>query len=142
MPNTLPLLIVLLPILFFYLRMFTPYGGDTCGHHPRYPRAFQVAPFEAAPIVDVDALEITLDGLPEGKLVELDKTDYKIVRLFDNLTRFKNDYALLHPHTAFPASIILAADRDTPFWAIERVRYTALLAGYPDTQYVVENADD
>ncbi len=106
------------------------------------PRAFAVAPFEPAPVIEVTTTDIRLNRMPMGEIAALDRARAPIVRLLDDLTTLKNNYALLHPITSFPGTVLLSADRDTPFWVIERVRITALLAGYPDTQYVVENADD
>jgi hypothetical protein len=145
MPNTLPLLVALFAIVFFYLRQFHASGEIVCAtvHRFQYPSAYQIAPLEPAPIVQVDASGITLNGLPEGKIAELGSRKDKIVGLFDDLTTLKNNYVLLHSDTAaFPGSFILAADRDTPFWVIERARHTAMLAGYRDMQYAVWDAND
>jgi hypothetical protein len=142
MPNTLPLFVILLPILFFYLRGFHPSGECLCvALKLQMPRAFAVAPFGVAPVIEVTTTDIRLNRMPMGEIAELGRTKAPIVRMLDDLTTLKNNYALMHPITSFPGRVLLSADRDTPFWVIERVRETALLAGYPDTQYIVEDAN-
>lgn len=136
LPNLLPLLVVLLPILFFYARMFHASGECLCSR--RVPIVVPIATqvdtnFEPAPIIEIDLTrEVRLNSVPQKS----------IVALADDLITLRNNFALLHPGSTAPLRSYLVADARLPFGAINFARHALAIAGYAPADYVVQMQDD
>ncbi|MBX7231260.1 MAG: biopolymer transporter ExbD [Bdellovibrionales bacterium] len=81
--------------------------------------------------------------LKSGKLKEedLDQTDpqfiSKLFKALDNQAKKTRNIAAVNDTVNFDGKILMQADRDLPYAILQKIMYTAMLAGYADMKLAV-----
>ncbi len=140
-----PFIDFLITLVVFLLSMFNA-SGELLAQVPSItmPEAENTVPLEIAPIIQIDARLVMLDG---GKVADVDalRQDTETVvieKLLQGLEKVRRDWGMLHPAESFPGTVIMQVDQAVDFDIIKRVMASAAAAGYANVSFAVNNAGD
>ncbi|MDW8246392.1 MAG: biopolymer transporter ExbD [Sandaracinaceae bacterium] len=103
------------------------------------PNARNVDELKLAPIVQIDARAVTLDGrrMADTPTLASNPALERIEPLVQDLETMRRNWNILHPRDPFPGTVILQADRAIDFRVIKKVMFSAAQAGYVNVSFAV-----
>jgi hypothetical protein len=135
---------VLVVLTVFLLLTFS--ASDQCGCRrdlSAIPPAVNVSDMLDAPLVDVRADSVWIDGVMVASHGDIEAAQGKVARLdglFDNLKAKRETSKLISPGKDPPTHIILAIEGDVPAGIVKSVVMTAARSGYPSIDFMVHVA--
>jgi biopolymer transport protein ExbD len=104
----------------------------------RLPKAETVSELERAPIIQISANTVAIEGVKVGESEEILKDpDLRIPGLTDKLQEMRKVDEMMHPGQPFRGEIIINADKDVDFKLVRKVMFAASDAGYTKFNYAV-----
>jgi biopolymer transport protein ExbD len=108
----------------------------------RLPRAETVSELERAPIIQISANTVAIEGVKVGESEEILKDpDLRIPGLTDKLQEMRKVDEMMHPGMPFKGEIIINCDKDVDFKLVRKVMFAAADAGYTKFNYAVLKAN-
>src|SRR5687767_4761017 len=108
----------------------------------KLPQAETVSELERAPIIQISANTVAIEGVKVGESDEILKDpDLRIPGLTDKLQEMRKVDEMMHPGQPFRGEIIINADRDVDFKLVRKVMFAASDAGYTKFNYAVLRAN-
>lgn len=108
----------------------------------RLPKAETVSELDRAPIIQISANTVAIEGVKVGDSEELLKDpDLRIPGLTDKLQEMRKVDEMMHPGQAFRGEIIINCDKDVDFKLVRKVMFAASDAGYTKFNYAVLRAN-
>lgn len=105
------------------------------------PKAASVAELERAPIIQISAQTIAIEGFKVGDSEDILKDpDLRVPALTDKLTEMRKVDEMMHPGQAFKGAIIVNCDKDIDFKLVRKVMMASAEAGYSAFNYAVLSA--
>lgn len=140
-----PFIDFLITLVVFLLSMFNA-SGELMAQIPSItmPEAKNTTSLEIAPIVQVDAQLIMLDGnrMVDTKAATAEDAPPIIEPLVQALDKLRRDWDILHPAEPFAGTVIMQADQGIDFMAIKKVMASAAQAGYANVSFAVNKTGD
>lgn len=132
-----PFIDFLLCVVLFLLMSFSATGEMTVSAD--LPDADHGTTIETAPIIAIDANQVTIDGrrVADTRALLANSNLERIDPLVRDLEIQAANWPLLHPTDEFTGHVIVQADRDVDFRAIRKVLFSVAQAGYGGTQLAV-----
>lgn len=107
----------------------------------RLPKAETVSELDRAPIIQISANTVAIEGVKVGDSDEILKDpDLRIPGLTDKLQEMRKVDEMMHPGQPFRGEIIINADKDVDFKLVRKVMFAASDAGYTKFNYAVLRA--
>jgi biopolymer transport protein ExbD len=107
----------------------------------RLPKAETVSELDRAPIIQISANTVAIEGVKVGESEELLKDpDLRIPGLTDKLQEMRKVDEMMHPGQPFRGEIIINCDKDVDFKLVRKVMFAASDAGYTKFNYAVLRA--
>lgn len=107
----------------------------------KLPQAETVSELERAPIIQISANTVAIEGVKVGESDEILKDpDLRIPGLTDKLQNMRKVDEMMHPGQAFRGEIIINADKDVDFKLVRKVMFACSDAGYTKFNYAVLRA--
>lgn len=104
----------------------------------RLPRAETTSELERAPIVQISANTVAIEGVKVGESEEILKDpDLRIPGLTEKLQEMRKVDEMMHPGLPFKGEIIINCDKDVDFKLVRKVMFAASDAGYVKFNYAV-----
>lgn len=106
----------------------------------RMPEAAHFEQIERAPVVQVTAEQITMEGARVAEVGDIDRDEYwNIPALEEKLRDQKKAYEMVRDGSGegFKGDINIQADKSVPFKVIKKVMYSANQAGYFNINFAV-----
>src|SRR5262245_39057157 len=104
----------------------------------RLPKAETVSELDRAPIIQISANTVAIEGVKVGDSDELLKDpDLRIPGLTDKLQEMRKVDEMMHPGQPFRGEIIINCDKDVDFKLVRKVMFAASDAGYTKFNYAV-----
>jgi biopolymer transport protein ExbD len=104
----------------------------------RLPRAETTSELDRAPIVQISANTVAIEGVKVGESDEILKDpDLRIPGLTDKLQEMRKVDEMMHPGMPFKGEIIINCDKDVDFKLVRKVMFAASDAGYTKFNYAV-----
>src|SRR5688572_10442471 len=108
----------------------------------RLPKAETVSELDRAPIIQISANTVAIEGVKVGESEEILKDpDLRIPGLTDKLQEMRKVDEMMHPGQPFRGEIIINADKDVDFKLVRKVMFAASDAGYTKFNYAVLKAN-
>lgn len=105
------------------------------------PKAAMVKMLERAPIIQISALTIAVEGFKVGESEELLKDpDLRVPDLTDKLQEMRKVDEMMHPGVPFKGDIIINCDKGIDFKLVRKVMMASAEAGYANFNYAVLKA--
>lgn len=102
------------------------------------PKATTTATLERAPIIQISANTIAIEGVKVGDSEDLLKEDdLRIQDLTDKLQEMRKIDEMMHPGQPFKGQIIINCDKDVDFKLVKKVMFASTEAGYSNFNYAV-----
>lgn len=102
------------------------------------PKASVSAQLERAPIIQVSATTVAVEGQRVGDSDEILKDpDLRVPGLTDKLQEMRKVDEMMHPGQPFKGNIIINCDKDIDFKLVRKVMFAAAEAGYTNVNYAV-----
>ena len=102
------------------------------------PKATTTAQMERAPIIQISANTVAVEGVKVGDSEDLLKDDdLRIQDLTDKLQEMRKVDEMMHPGQPFKGQIIINCDKDIDFKLIKKVMFASAEAGYANFNYAV-----
>ncbi len=133
-------LIDMFVILVVFLIMNFSANGEliTISKDVQLPKAANTQEIERAPIIQITATVVTVEGVRVANSEELlREDDLRIQDLTDKLQEMRKVDEMMHPGQPFKGQIIINCDKDIDFKLIKKVMYACSEAGYNDFNYAV-----
>lgn len=132
-----PFIDFLLTVVVFLLMSFSSSGEVTV--LPGLPDAANGADVEQAPVVAIDADQVTIDGrrVADTRALMADGRLERVEPLVRDLEVARDNYGVLHPGETFPGQVVVQASRDVDYRAIRKVLFSVGQAGYGGVQLAV-----
>ena len=106
------------------------------------PTAETVSELDRAPIVQISANTVAIEGVKVGESEEILKDpDLRIPGLTDKLQEMRKVDEMMHPGMPFKGEIIVNCDKDVDFKLVRKVMFAASDAGYTKFNYAVLKAN-
>ena len=136
-----PFIDFLIVLVVFLLSSFDA-SGELPPQTLAVPDAANAQDLELAPILAIDASSVTLDGRRMADTATLAGTTQleRIDAIVNDLETLHRNWTILHPHVAFPGSVVLQADRGVDYRVVRDVMFSAAQAGYPNVSFAVNRA--
>lgn len=136
-----PFIDFLITLVVFLLSSFSA-SGELPPQSLVVPDATNAQDLELAPVLAIDAQVVTLDGRRMADTATLARTDHleRIDALVNDLETLHRNWSLLHPHDAFPAAVVIQADRAVDFRVVRDVMFSAAQAGYANVSFAVNHS--
>ena len=136
-----PFIDFLITLVVFLLSSFSA-SGELPSALVALPTATNATDLELAPVVAIDARVITLDGrrMADTHTIGEASGATRIDALVRDLETLRANWSILHPHEAFPGTIVVQADRATDMRIVRAVMFSAAQAGYADISFAVGRA--
>jgi len=107
----------------------------------KLPAAVTVKELERAPIIQISALTIAVEGFKVGDSDEILKDpDLRVPQLTDKLQEMRKVDEMMHPGQPFKGQIIINCDKDVDFKLVRKVMMASAEAGYASFNYAVNRA--
>jgi biopolymer transport protein ExbD len=104
----------------------------------KLPKAETVSPLERAPIIQISANTVAIEGVKVGESEEITKDpDLRIPGLTDKLQEMRKVDEMMHPGQPFRGEIIINADQNVDFKLVRKVMFACSDAGYSKFNYAV-----
>ena len=104
----------------------------------KLPKAAATAELERAPIIQISASTIAIEGVKVGESDEILKDpDLRISPLTDKLQEMRKVDEMMHPGLPFKGQIIVNCDKNIDFKLVRKVMFAAADAGYTAFNYAV-----
>ncbi|MGF1509105.1 MAG: ExbD/TolR family protein [Myxococcota bacterium] len=133
-------LIDMFVILVVFLIMNFSANGDlvNISKDIQLPKASVEAEVERAPIIQISARTVAVEGVRIGDAEEiLNDPDLRVPTLTDKLQEMRKVDESMHPGEPFKGQIIINADKEIGFKLIRKVMFAAAEAGYLNVNYAV-----
>ncbi|MEQ9496980.1 MAG: biopolymer transporter ExbD [Deltaproteobacteria bacterium] len=133
-------LIDMFVILVVFLIMNFSASGEliTISKDIQLPKATSTAELDRAPIIQISANTIAIEGIKVGDSEEILKDpDLRIPSLTDKLQEMRKVDEMMHPGQPFKGQIIVNCDKDIDFKLVRKVMFAAADAGYSNFNYAV-----
>lgn len=133
-------LIDMFVILVVFLIMNFSASGEliTISKDIQLPKATSTAELARAPIIQISANTIAIEGFRVGDSEEILKDpDLRIPSLTDKLQEMRKVDEMMHPGQPFKGQIIINCDKDIDFKLVRKVMFAAADAGYANFNYAV-----
>ena len=105
------------------------------------PKAHETKQLERAPIIQISAQTVAIEGQKVGNSEDLlQEDDLRIQDLTDKLQEMRRIDEMMHPGQPFKGQIIINCDKNIDFKLIKKVMYAASEAGYTSFNYAVLKA--
>jgi biopolymer transport protein ExbD len=102
------------------------------------PKATATSTLERAPIIQVSAQTIAIEGFKVADSEEiLRDPDLRVPRLTEKLQEMRKVDEMMHPGQPFKGQIILNCDKDIEFKLVRKVMMATAEAGYTNFNYAV-----
>lgn len=102
------------------------------------PKAVTTKALERAPIIQISANTIAIEGIKVGDSEDLLKEDdLRIQDLTDKLQEMRKIDEMMHPGQPFKGQIIINCDKDVDFKLVKKVMFASAEAGYAAFNYAV-----
>jgi len=102
------------------------------------PKARTTKMLERAPIIQISAATIAVEGVKVGEYEEVLKDeDLRVPDLTDKLAEMRKVDEMMHPGVPFKGQIIINADKDVDFRVVRKVMMASAEAGYANFNYAV-----
>lgn len=102
------------------------------------PKAKKTAEMERAPIIQISANTVAVEGHKVGDSDELlREQDLRIPSLTDKLQEMRKIDEMMHPGQPFKGQIIINCDKNVDFKLVRKVMFAAADAGYTNINYAV-----
>lgn len=139
-----PFIDFLITLVVFLLMSFSA-SGELLAQKPSIvmPKAANVVDLATAPVIAIDAVVVTLDGLQMADTPSL-ASSAKVERiepLITNLETLKRNWSILHPQEPFDGQVIVQADQATDFRVIKKIMFSAAQAGYGNVTFAVNRTE-
>lgn len=135
-----PFIDFLITLVVFLITSFSA-SGDLLAQKPSItmPKAVNTVALEVAPIISLDAMVVTLDGVRVADTTSLAQNPQvdRIEPLIQNLETLKRNWGILHPAEPFPGTVVLQADQAVDFRVLKKVMFSAAQAGYANLSFAV-----
>lgn len=104
----------------------------------KLPKATTTAQLERAPIIQISANTVAVEGVKVGDSEDLlREDDLRIQDLTDKLQEMRKVDEMMHPGQPFKGQIIINCDKDVDFKLVKKVMYASTEAGYINFNYAV-----
>ena len=104
----------------------------------RLPKAETVSELDRAPIIQISANTVAIEGVKVGESEEILKDpDLRIPGLTDKLQEMRKVDEMMHPGMPFKGEIIVNCDREIDFKLVRKVMFACSDAGYTKFNYAV-----
>ncbi|MCK6550862.1 biopolymer transporter ExbD [Myxococcota bacterium] len=104
----------------------------------RLPVAETVSELDRAPIIQISANTVAIEGVKVGESEEILKDpDLRIPGLTDKLQEMRKVDEMMHPGMPFRGEIIINCDKEIDFKLVRKVMFAASDAGYTKFNYAV-----
>jgi biopolymer transport protein ExbD len=137
-----PFIDFLIVLVVFLLSSFSA-SGELPAARVSLPSAANATDLELAPILAIDAQSVTLDGRRMADTHTLAASTagmQRIETLVADLETLHRNWSILHPHDAFPGTVIIQADRAIDMRVVKTVMFSAAQAGYANVSFAVSHA--
>lgn len=134
----IPFVDFLLTVVVFLLMTFSASEIPMVADLPSADHGREV---RMAPIVSVDSLMVTMDGVRVAdttSLMESPSLD-RIEDLVRALTTARQSWEIVHPGEEFEGRVVLEIDRSVDFRVVRKVIFSAAQAGYGDFDLAVRD---
>jgi biopolymer transport protein ExbD len=102
------------------------------------PKATTTAQMERAPIIQISANTVAVEGVKVGDSEDLLKDDdLRIQDLTDKLQEMRKVDEMMHPGQPFKGQIIINCDKNIDFKLVKKVMFASAEAGYANFNYAV-----
>lgn len=102
------------------------------------PKAKATAMLERAPVIQISASTIAIEGFKVGDADEiLRDPDLRVPTLTDKLQEMRKVDEMMHPGQPFKGQIVINADKEIDFKLIRKVMMASAEAGYTAINYAV-----
>ena len=137
-----PLIDMFVLLVVFLIMNFSATGElVTVSKDISLPSAVTVEEIERAPIIQISANTIAIEGFKVGDADEILKDeDLRVPQLTDKLQEMRKIDEMMHPGQAFEGKIILSCDKDIDFKLVRKVMMASAEAGYANFNYAVLKA--
>ncbi len=134
-----PLIDMFVILVVFLIMNFSATGElVTFSKDITLPKAKSVSQLERAPIIQISAQTIAIEGFKVGESEQiLQDEDLRVPQLTDKLQEMRKVVEMVHPGQPFKGQIIINADRDIDFRLVRKVMMAAAEAGYANFNYAV-----
>lgn len=137
-----PFIDFLITLVVFLLSSFSA-SGELIAQRAglTMPSAANAIELELAPIVQIDARVVTLDGrrMADTQTLAASPGLERIEQLVQDLDTQRRNWNILHPREPFPGTVIVQADRLIDFRVIKKVMFSAAQAGYSNISFAVNH---
>jgi len=136
-----PFIDFLIVLVVFLLSSFSA-SGELPSAAVTLPSAANASDLELAPILAIDTQTVTLDGRRVADTHTLAATPglARLDSLVSDLETLHRNWSVLHPHDAFPGTVIIQADRSIDMRVVKSVMFSAAQAGYANISFAVSRA--
>ena len=140
--NVTPMVDMLTMLVIFLLMTFAASGEILfVSKDIVLPKAFNSAELERAPVIQVSASAIALEGTLVMKTEEANEKWYKNWKLTPLVRRLKQmakDYKEMNPTKEFDGQVIVQSDGNVPFGVIKMVMASCAEAGFVNVNFAVQ----
>jgi len=104
----------------------------------KLPKASTTSELERAPIIQISANTVAVEGVKVGDSEDLlREDDLRIQDLTDKLQEMRKVDEMMHPGQPFKGQIIINCDKDVDFKLVKKVMFASSEAGYINFNYAV-----
>lgn len=104
----------------------------------KLPKATTTSDMERAPIIQISANTVAIEGVKVGDSEDLlREDDLRIQDLTDKLQEMRKVDEMMHPGQPFKGQIIINCDKDVDFKLVKKIMYASSEAGYINFNYAV-----
>ncbi len=134
-----PLIDMFVLLVVFLIMNFSATGElVTLSKDIKLPTAVTVKELDRAPIIQISAKTIAVEGYKVGDSDELLKQeDLRVPQLTDKLQEMRKVDEMMHPGQPFKGQIIINCDKDVDFKLVRQVMMASAEAGYANFNYAV-----
>lgn len=133
-------LIDMFVILVVFLIMNFSASGElvTISKDIQLPQARSVSELERAPIIQISANTVAIEGFKVGNSEELlNDPDLRVPALTEKLQELRKVDEMMHPGQPFKGQLIINCDKAIDFKLVRKVMFAAADAGYTNFNYAV-----
>lgn len=137
-----PFIDFLITLVVFLLSSFSASGELVAQRQGlTMPSAANASDLELAPIIQIDARVVTLEGrrMADAQTLVASAGLERIEPLIQDLETLRRNWPILHPRDPFPGTVIIQADVAVDFRIIKKVMFSAGQAGYSNISFAVNH---
>lgn len=139
-----PLIDMFVLLVVFLIMNFSATGElVTLSKDIQLPTAVTVKELDRAPIIQISAQTIAVEGFKVGESEDiLKQEDLRVPQLTDKLQEMRKVDEMMHPGQPFKGQIIINADKAVDFKLVRQVMMASAEAGYAAFNYAVLKGAD